>query len=85
MLDTSLSDSLDLPGCPDLLILPSDLNSFAKPAVLAFKDAGSTVCINPGRIAKGAKAGSYADIHVMECSGDKANMQQRCKVEIRQV
>ena len=45
---------------PDILILPSQLNPFAK-------RVGDVLCINPGRLTKGSTAGTFAQatIHPM--------------------
>jgi len=40
---------------PHLMILPSDLRCF-------IKEVGSTVCVNPGRMAKGQVGGTYARV-----------------------
>jgi hypothetical protein len=47
------SHGFDLQITPDILILPSQLNPFAK-------RAGDVLCINPGRLTKGATAGTFA-------------------------
>ncbi len=47
------SHGFELPITPDILILPSQLNPFAK-------RAGDVLCINPGRLTKGATAGTFA-------------------------
>lgn len=47
------SHGFDLPVTPDILVLPSQLNPFAK-------RAGDVLCINPGRLTKGATAGTFA-------------------------
>eukprot|EP00465_Bigelowiella_longifila_P012469 CAMPEP_0185274510 /NCGR_PEP_ID=MMETSP1359-20130426/52008_1 /TAXON_ID=552665 /ORGANISM="Bigelowiella longifila, Strain CCMP242" /LENGTH=79 /DNA_ID=CAMNT_0027867513 /DNA_START=236 /DNA_END=475 /DNA_ORIENTATION=+ len=40
---------------PDLLITPGDLNYFANKST-----DGKTVCLNPGKLAKGPSGGTYA-------------------------
>ena len=85
MLDTTLNSSLALSGCPDILILPSDLNCFAKPTTPVGESQSSALCINPGRLARGGKAGSYARIQVLGQSGRQTDIQQRCKIEICQI
>ena len=52
MLDTSKAAGLDMPATPDLLLLPSDMAPFAKLAAAGAE--GRVVCINPGRLTKGA-------------------------------
>ena len=85
MLDSTLADSLALPGCPDILLLPSDLNSFAKPVPPLAGSNSSALCINPGRLAKGGKAGSYAHLQVLPRSAEQSDICKRCKIEIRQI
>lgn len=46
-----------LPIAPHLMILPSDLRCF-------IKEVGSTVCVNPGRMAKGQVGGTYAKVSI---------------------
>ena len=55
-----------LAAAPDVLILPSDLSPFAKPA-----DAG-VVAVNPGRLARMKAGGSYATIVVHPPAGTAA-------------
>ena len=55
-----------LAAAPDVLILPSDLSPFAKPA-----DAG-VVAVNPGRLARMKAGGSYATIVVHPPAGAAA-------------
>ena len=79
MLDTSLASNLQLPVIPDILLLPSDLNPFAKlttvPAApqaaeltAATSATSSTnvrvVCVNPGRLTKGTGGGTFSTFHV---------------------
>ncbi|KAK3749504.1 hypothetical protein QZH41_013471 [Actinostola sp. cb2023] len=45
------------PCTPDILILPSDLRYFTK-------DVLGSICVNPGRLAKGQVGGTYARIHI---------------------
>lgn len=79
MLDASLGAELDLPCTPNVLILPSDLATFAK-SVAADKPArsgdassgapderlvmGNVVCVNPGRLAKDKSGGTFARLKV---------------------
>ncbi len=63
--------ALAMPASPDLLVLPSDLAPFAKLCPVhelggsggeaAAAAGGSTVCINPGRLTKGA-SGTWAGV-----------------------
>lgn len=46
-----------LPVTPHVLVLPSDLNKFAK-------EARGTICVNPGRLVKRMNGGTYAVLHV---------------------
>ncbi|XP_068731616.1 DNA polymerase alpha subunit B-like [Montipora capricornis] len=46
-----------LPCNPDILILPSDLRYFAK-------DTVGSLCLNPGRLAKGLVGGTYAKVWI---------------------
>jgi len=48
----------DMPCQPDLLILPSMLNRFARPVL------DSTVVVNPGHLSRGTVGGTYAVIEV---------------------
>jgi len=47
---------------PDVLILPSDLKTFAE--VLEVSDVGKVVCVNPGRLARGDAGGTLAKLVV---------------------
>ena len=85
MLDTTLSDSLILPQQPDVLMLPSDLNCFAKPTLPLAAGGESAVCVNPGRAAKGSRLGSYARVEICQPLEGKVKVQDRCRVEIRQL
>lgn len=70
---------------PDVLLLPSDQNTFAKKVVLgceegmeeetADKGKETACCVNPGRVARGVSVGKFALIEV--CAGGDVN-----KVEI---
>lgn len=89
MLDTSLADRLQLPATPDVLLLPSDLNSFAK--LLPTADNDSTVCVNPGRLTKGSSRGGFAHIRVADRAtaapqNDAADcFGNVCRVDITQI
>jgi DNA polymerase alpha subunit B len=96
---SELSNNLDLkhmgqwemPCRPDVLIVPSKLNKFAEPIL------GSTLVVNPGRIAVGSAGGAYAIMQiqpmkreVLEDAGGEAvelahNASQRTAVEIRKI
>ena len=82
MLDTTLAQRLQLPATLDVLVLPSDLNSFAKLATAGAAQTGSTVCVNPGRLTKGSSGGTFAYLQV--ALGQEA-LDKRCKVEIRRI
>lgn len=73
MLDSSLGRFLDLPCTPDIVILPSELNIFAKAVPCSgWGQAGSAdprpeskvVFINPGRLTKGPTGGTFAHLTV---------------------
>ena len=80
MLDTSLAANLQLPVTPDILLLPSDLNPFAKLLPLpkgppqgtdlasAAPNAAQTdaqvVYVNPGRLTKGASGGTFTTFQI---------------------
>ena len=51
------AQNLSLQVSPDVLILPGQLNPFAK-------RAGDVLCINPGRLTKGSTAGTFAQMCV---------------------
>ena len=87
LLDSSLADKLHLPITPDILLLPSDLNPFAKllpipfappqPADLALhaqgsKRAGQVVCVNPGRLTKGSGGGTFGCFQISPSDEGKA-------------
>ena len=85
MLDSTFSESLILPQRPDILLLPSDLNCFAKPTLPLTAGGESAVCINPGRAAKGSRQGSYARLEICPPIEGRSRVQDRCRVEIRQL
>jgi DNA polymerase alpha subunit B len=60
--DAAHGDALALDVTPDVLILPSDLKTFAE--VLDVRDVGKVVCINPGRLARGESGGTLAKLIV---------------------
>jgi hypothetical protein len=92
-LDTSGDALLRLRARPDLLLLPSDLAPFARrvPPVgpsggggVAAAAAASSVegdddvlCVNPGRLAKGAGGGTYARIVVVGVGGAGASSDEQ--------
>ena len=82
MLDSTRSATLKLPLTPDVLILPSDLNGFAKPVPSCSPEAKPTVCINPGRVSKGNSAGTYARLQIGTLSPDTQGIDQSCKVDV---
>ena len=83
-LDTTLARYLKLQAVPDILVLPSDLNSFAKLLPMASPDSEQCLCINPGRLVKGHGGGTFAHIHVLPGpQGQK--LSQSCKVEIKKL
>ena len=109
MLNSSLATNLQLPVPPDILLLPSDLNSFAKlvyllksspqgthPALAAANadqaDA-QVVCVNPGRLTKGAGGGTFTTFQIGPDKDDQAasegnfahNVHTRCKVTVIRV
>lgn len=80
-LDASLAPHLAMEKTPDVLVLPSDLQPFAKvcrcpgvPAAAGTRradgvddDGGARfVAINPGRLAKGNVGGTLAHVYVSE-------------------
>ena len=118
LLDTSLADHLQLPLTPDILLLPSDLNPFAKllslpkafpdganpsmrqPSTTVSEATGQVVCINPGRLAKGAGGGTFATIQIGTSQEGRAaalgqppatngklahNIHARCRVTVTRV
>lgn len=116
LLDCSQASNLQLPVSPDILLLPSDLNPFAKLVPLpapppqgadtdahpssAVHTAGQVVCVNPGRLAKGAGGGTFATFQIApsaegraaalgrapETNGNLAhNVHMRCKATITRV
>jgi hypothetical protein len=90
-LDTSGDALLRLRARPDLLLLPSDLAPFARRVppvgpgggggVVVRQAAGEgdddVLCVNPGRLAKGAGGGTYARIVVVGGAGTSEEQQQR--------
>ena len=109
MLDTSLANHLQLPVTPDILLLPSDLNPFAKlvplpksppqvadstPAAANAAQANAqVVCVNPGRLTKGAGGGTFTTFQIGPDKDDQAaskgnfahNVHTRCKVTVTRV
>lgn len=91
MLDSSLASRLQMPCTPDIMLVPSDLNPFAKlasvqkPAPNASKQAaagrtstslGHVVCVNPGRLTKGT-GGTFAQIQIAPSQEGKAALAGR--------
>ncbi|DBB04040.1 TPA: DNA polymerase alpha subunit B [Trebouxia sp. C0004] len=88
LLDCSQASNLQLPVTPDVLLLPSDLNPFAKLVSLpapppkgahtdaypssAVQTAGQVVCVNPGRLAKGAGGGTFATFQIAPSAEGRA-------------
>ncbi|KAJ4795175.1 DNA polymerase alpha subunit B [Rhynchospora pubera] len=65
-LDFSLApEALKIPSFPDVLLLPSDLAPFIK--VLSIgnenEEVIKTMCVNPGRLAKGIGGGTFLELH----------------------
>ncbi len=116
LLDASLASALQLPVTPDILLLPSDLNPFAKllplptpppqgadPASCQPNSAcngSQVVCVNPGRLTKGAGGGTFTSIRIGPSEEGRAaalgrppatngklmhNIHARCKVSISRV
>ncbi|KAK6242230.1 DNA polymerase alpha/delta/epsilon [Theobroma cacao] len=77
-LDSSLApEALHIPSVPDLLILPSDIKYFVKVLSLGGTSEGKEqtkkcICINPGRLAKGAGGGTFVELKY-QGSPDKMN------------
>lgn len=99
-LDVSSPDSLDIMSIPEVLVTPSDLAPFAKiakvhsPSIGEQQDAkcaGITgcsrdiVCINPGRVTKGATAGTFAHVYINKKETREELISSRCKVDIRKL
>ena len=93
--DASLSRHLSLEKTPDLLVLPSDLQPFARvvgdniDTAAADKDDKRFVAVNPGRLAKGNIGGTLAHVYVSEgapepgASGVQAHsVHSRARVDI---
>jgi len=59
MVEMAQTKQFAMPCVPDIMILPSRLQHFAK--VLNKK---STLCINPGRLTKGSSGGQYAQLNI---------------------
>ena len=106
-LDTSLGYGLDLPCTPHVLVTPSDLAPFAKITSItqpvlgganmeeentAIKET-NVVCINPGRLTKGATAGTFAQVWVSETAVmmedspglPSLGVDTRCRVEVKKL
>ena len=117
LLDASQASKLQLRLTPDILILPSDLNPFAKllplmypppqeaepashPASTAVQSTGQVVCVNPGRLTKGAGGGTFTTFQIGPSEEGRAaalgrppatngklahNVHLRCKATITRV
>ncbi len=88
LLDCSQASNLQLPLTPDILLLPSDLNPFAKlvpvPApppqgadtdahpLGAVQTVNQVVCVNPGRLTKGAGGGTFASFQIAPSAEGRA-------------
>lgn len=87
MLDSSLASALQMPCTPDIMLVPSDLNPFAKlisvqnPAPVASEETallpgtvslGQVVCVNPGRLTKGTAGGTFARLQIAPSQEGKA-------------
>jgi DNA polymerase alpha subunit B len=90
-----LSRHLSLEKTPDVLVLPSDLQPFARvvgdnvDTAAADKDDKRFVAVNPGRLAKGNIGGTLAHVYVSEgapepgASGVQAHsVHSRARVDI---
>jgi len=98
-LDVSNPDALDLISVPEILITPSDLAPFAKSTKVTNSavnleceespvtqvSAREVVCINPGRITKGATAGTFAHVYINKKETSEEQITSRCKVEIKKL
>lgn len=108
-LNTSRGYGLELPCTPHVLVTPSDLAPFAKivsiaQPVLKSENAGEeqaavketkVVCINPGRLTKGATAGTFAHMWVAAAGSDTAMTEESpassqgvdasCRVEVKKL
>eukprot|EP00210_Caulerpa_lentillifera_P006682 g6385.t1 len=90
-LDSSLASFLDLPVSLDVLICPSDLQTFIKlvsespvtsPEENLVPNQKSCLCINPGRVVRGSNGGTYAIITITEFTEYPMKVQDSIKVEI---
>ncbi len=98
-LDVSNPAALDIVAMPEILITPSDLAPFAKctkvasPAInlecettpVSQMSSRDVVCINPGRITKGATAGTFAHVYINKKEMSEEQISSRCKVEIKKL
>jgi DNA polymerase alpha subunit B len=85
MLDSTRCATLKLPVTPDVLLLPSDLNGFAKLVPACSAGGGPTVCINPGRVSKGNSGGTFALFHMGSLQPGIQSFDQSCKVDVVRV
>jgi len=82
MLDSTRCATLKLPLAPDVLVLPSDLNGFAKLIPPCSPGGTPTVCINPGRVSKGSSGGTFARFQIGSLPPDTQSIEQSCKVDV---
>ena len=83
-LDTTLASHLRLTVAPEILILPSDLTTFAKALPTASPDSPQCLCINPGRLTKGQSSGTFAHVYIAASSREQS-ITSNCKVQIRKI
>lgn len=113
-LDASKAQGLEMPCTPDILIVSSELAPFAKllpvPSPKLEASGGKTdvaecgedtvVCINPGKLTKGATGGTFAHVYIgphllaKEVAEGKPaptngavlhEVASRCRVEIKKI
>lgn len=93
-LDTTRGYALELPCTPHIIVAPSNLAPFAKAMPLeqatlgqesdtaVTEEPSSVICINPGRLTKGANPGTFVQMSVAPQAGP---VDRRCRVEIRKL
>lgn len=97
-LDVGRSNILELVALPEILLTPSELAAFAKPAIIQSRrldlehsgkelteDSEEVICINPGRLTKGSTAGTFAHVYINQKASPEESICKRCKVEIRKL
>ena len=88
-------------GTPDILILPSELQYFAKVGCtivvrLIGQVVDGVVVINPGPVSKKASAGTFARVYIapknlsgtgmdVDDGGMKADVWERCRVDLHRI